>query len=166
MLRLEGQCLAVMCGRFLQSKYSFYLTNMKENCSYSRSLEITGDHWRCIGTVTSFPFTIPIWCLSWVSTIFSIYSLIRFDIWNAWKYRINISQYYNKLPASPPYLVGIDNDLALLLVCARDDEHVVDAGGEVYQALVLVGGQHVPTPRLQQVNTSLVHGQPQVLGPV
>ena len=44
MLRLEGQYLAVMCGRFLQSKYSFYLTNIKENSQQ----QIIGDHWRSL----------------------------------------------------------------------------------------------------------------------
>ena len=63
-------------------------------------------------------------------------------------------------------LVGVDDDLALLLVRAGDDEHVVEAGGEVHQALVLVGGQHVAAARLQQVHAALVHCQPQVLGPV
>ena len=65
-----------------------------------------------------------------------------------------------------PDLVGVDDDLALLLVRAGDDEHVVEAGGEVHQALVLVGGQHVAAARLQQVHAALVHRQPQVLGPV
>lgn len=46
------------------------------------------------------------------------------------------------------YLVCVDNDLALFLVGAGDDEHVVEAGGEVDQALVLVGGQHVAGARL------------------
>ena len=137
--------------------FSIKLTFRK--LSYGKS-----DHWRCIGTVPSLPFTIPIWCLSWVSTIFSIYSLIRFDIWNAWNRRINLCYKYPAICAA--YLVGVDDDLALLLVSPRDDEHVVDAGGVVYQPLVLVGGQHVPAPRLQQVNTSLVHRQPQVLRPV
>ena len=63
-------------------------------------------------------------------------------------------------------LVGVDDDLALLLVRAGDDEHVVEAGGEVHQALVLVGGQHVAAARLQQVHAALVHRQPQVLRPV
>ena len=64
------------------------------------------------------------------------------------------------------YLVCVDDNLTLLLVSAGDDEHVVEAGRVVYQSLVLVRGQDVPGPRLQQVNTSLVHRQPQVLGPV
>ena len=63
-------------------------------------------------------------------------------------------------------LVGVDDDLALLLVRAGDDEHVVEAGGEVHQALVLVGGQHIAGARLQKVNSALVHRQPQVLRPV
>ena len=65
-----------------------------------------------------------------------------------------------------PYLVGVDDDLALLLVSAGDDEHVVEAGRVVYQSLVLVRGEDVPGPRLQQVDTSLVNGQPEVLRPV
>ena len=64
------------------------------------------------------------------------------------------------------YLVGVDDDLALLLVRARDDEHVVEAGRVVNDALVLVGGQNIASPRLQQMNSSLVHSQPEVLGPV
>ena len=64
------------------------------------------------------------------------------------------------------YLVGVDDDLALLLVRAGDDEHVVEAGGVVNEALVLVGGQNIASPRLQQMNSSLVHSQPEVLGPV
>ena len=64
------------------------------------------------------------------------------------------------------YLVGVDDDLALLLVGAGDDEHVVEAGGEVHQALVLVGGQHVAGARLQKVNSALVHSKPEILGPV
>jgi len=63
-------------------------------------------------------------------------------------------------------LIGVHDNLALLLVSAGDDQHVVEAGGVVYQALVLVRGQHVPGPRLQQVDSSLVHRQPEVLGPV
>ena len=65
-----------------------------------------------------------------------------------------------------PDLVGVDDDLALLLVRAGDDEHVVEAGGEVHQALVLVGGQHVAGARLQKMNSALVHSQPEILGPV
>ena len=63
-------------------------------------------------------------------------------------------------------LVGVDDDLALLLVSAGDDEHVVEAGRVVYQSLVLVRGEDVPGPRLQQVDTPLVNGQPKVLRPV
>ena len=63
-------------------------------------------------------------------------------------------------------LVGVDDDLALLLVSPGDDEHVVEAGGVVDQPLVLVRGQHVPRPCLQQMDPSLVHCEPQVLRPV
>ncbi len=63
-------------------------------------------------------------------------------------------------------LVCVDNDLALLLVAAGDDEHVVEAGGVVDQALVLVGVQHVAGARLQEGNTPLVNSQPEILGPV
>ena len=63
-------------------------------------------------------------------------------------------------------LVGVDDDLALLLVRAGDDEHVVEAGGVVNEALVLVCGQHVAGARLQEVDTALIHGEPEILGPV
>ena len=103
-----------------------------------------------------------------------MYSLIRLDIWNAWGKK-EISDNKNKLNSKidiisvlwfTPYLVGVDDDLALLLVSAGDDEHVVEAGRVVYQSLVLVRGEDVPGPRLQQVDTSLVNGQPEVLRPV
>ena len=64
------------------------------------------------------------------------------------------------------YLVCVDNDLALFLVGAGDDEHVVEAGGVVDQTLVLVGGQHIAGARLQEVNSTLVHSQPEILRPV
>ena len=64
------------------------------------------------------------------------------------------------------YLVCVDNDLALFLVGAGDDEHVVEARGVVDQALVLIGGQHVAGARLQEVNSALVHSQPEILWPV
>ena len=72
----------------------------------------------------------------------------------------------SNLEKKQQYLVCVDNDLALLLVAAGDDEHVVEAGGVVDQALVLVGGQHVAGSRLQEVNTALVNSQPEILGPV
>ena len=43
---------------------------------------------------------------------------------------------------------------------------MVEAGGVVDQALVLVGGQHVAGARLQKVNSALVHSKPEILGPV
>ena len=64
------------------------------------------------------------------------------------------------------YLICVDNDLALFLVGAGDDEHVVEAGGVVDQTLVLVGGQHIAGARLQEVNSALVHSQPEILWPV
>ena len=42
------------------------------------------------------------------------------------------------------HLVGAEDDLALLLVRACDEEHVADAGGVVHDALILIGGQHIP----------------------
>ena len=64
------------------------------------------------------------------------------------------------------YLVCVDYNLTLLLVGAGDDEHVVEARGEVDQALVLVSGQHVTGAGLQEVHAPLVHSQPQILGPI
>ena len=43
---------------------------------------------------------------------------------------------------------------------------MVEAGGVVDQALVLVGGQHVAGARLQKMNSALVHSKPEILGPV
>ena len=43
---------------------------------------------------------------------------------------------------------------------------MVEAGGVVNEALILVGGQDIASPCLQQMNSSLVNSQPQVLGPV
>ena len=67
---------------------------------------------------------------------------------------------------SPNPYQGVLDDLALLLVSAGDDEHVVEARGVVDQALVLIGGQHVAGARLQEVNSALVHSQPEILWPV
>ena len=64
------------------------------------------------------------------------------------------------------YLVCVDNNFALFLVSSCDDKHVIEAWGVVDDTLVLVCGQHVPGPGLQQVHTSLINSQPQVLGPV
>ena len=73
---------------------------------------------------------------------------------------------FSKIGIVHPYLVSVNNNFALFLVSASDDEHVIETGGVVYQALILIRGQNIPGPGLQQVDTSLVHSQPQVLGPV
>ena len=63
-------------------------------------------------------------------------------------------------------LARVDDYLALLLVRASDEKHVVDRGGVVQDRLELVRGQHVPGLGLQEVDSALVDGQPQVLWPV
>ena len=64
------------------------------------------------------------------------------------------------------YLVRVYDDLALLLVAAGDEQHVVERGGVVEHGLVLEGGEHVAGAVLQEVDAALVHCQPQGLGPV
>ena len=63
-------------------------------------------------------------------------------------------------------MIGVDNDLALLLVAPRDEEHVVERGRVVQDGLVVERGQHVPRAELQKVDPALIHRQPQRLGPV
>ena len=64
------------------------------------------------------------------------------------------------------YLVSVDNDLALLLVASRDEQHVVERWRVVQDRVVVEGRQHVPGAELEQVDTALIHGEPQRLGPV
>ena len=65
-----------------------------------------------------------------------------------------------------PHLVGVDDDLALLLVTARDQEHVVEGGRVVQHGLVLEGGEDVAGAVLKEVDAALIHRQPEGLGPV
>jgi hypothetical protein len=64
------------------------------------------------------------------------------------------------------YLVRVYDDLALLLLAARDEEHVVERGRVVQDVLVLERGQHVARTELEEVHSALVNRKPQGLGPV
>ena len=63
-------------------------------------------------------------------------------------------------------MIRIDNDLALLLVAAGDEQHVVERRSVVEDGVVIEGGEDVAGPELQQVNSALIHGKPQGLGPI
>ncbi len=52
------------------------------------------------------------------------------------------------------YLVCGEDDFALLLIGASDEEHVADARGVVHDDLVLVSGQHIPEHGEDTVNSS------------
>lgn len=64
------------------------------------------------------------------------------------------------------YLVRVDDNLALLFVRARDEQHVVQARSVVEDRVVLERVEHVARPELEQMDAPLVHGHPQCLGPV
>jgi hypothetical protein len=64
------------------------------------------------------------------------------------------------------YLICVDNDLALLLVAAGDEEEVIERGRVVEDAIVLERVQHVPAAELQQVNAALIDGQPKCFRPI
>ena len=64
------------------------------------------------------------------------------------------------------HLIRVDYDLALFLVAARDEQHVVQRRRVVQDALVLEGREHVARPELDEVDAALVDRQPQRLGPI
>lgn len=64
------------------------------------------------------------------------------------------------------HLVGVDNDLALFLITAGDEEHVVERGRVVEDRVVLERGQNVAAAELEEVHTALVDGEPEGLRPV
>ena len=64
------------------------------------------------------------------------------------------------------HLIRVDYDLALFLVAARDEQHVVQRRRVVQDALVLEGGEHVACSELDEVDAALVDRQPQRLGPI
>ena len=62
---------------------------------------------------------------------------LPFDVW--WRFAPDLD-----VEESLSALVRLLVLLALLLVRACDEEHVADAGGVVHDALILIGGQHIP----------------------
>ena len=55
------------------------------------------------------------------------------------------------------YLIRVDNDLALFLVTASDEQEVVEGWGVVQDAIVLEGVENISASELQQVDPTLIN---------
>ena len=66
----------------------------------------------------------------------------------------------------PTNLIGVNDDLALLLVTAGDEQQVVERRRVVQDPVVLKRVQDVPAPEFEEVNPALIDRQPESLRPV
>ena len=64
------------------------------------------------------------------------------------------------------HLIRVHDDLALLLVAASDEQHMIQRRRVVQDTLVLKGREHVACSELDEVDAALINRQPQRLGPI